>query len=113
MTMKAEARRFWRDVVHGRVQLALIPVAPIILLPFIIIGFVIIFPLWVVGLAVLGLLRLIGWVVDKGIEAAGGSFRFGPPLARAFEWVKTFGGLARTVGARKGSTASSGGRLSE
>jgi hypothetical protein len=100
MTMRAEARRFWRDVVNGRVQLALIPVAPIILLPFIIIGFVIVFPLWVAGLAVLGILRLIAWVVDKGIEAAGGSFRFGPPLARAFEWVKTFGGLARTI-ARK------------
>jgi len=113
MTMKAEARRFWRDVVHGRVQLALIPVAPIILLPFIIIGFVIIFPLWVIGLAVLGLLRLIAWVIDKAIEAAGGTFRFGPPLARAFEWVKTFGGLARTVAARKDSTASSGGRVSE
>src|SRR5690348_3485551 len=49
MTMKAEARRFWRDVVNGRVQLALIPVAPIILLPFIIVGFVIVFPLWVAG----------------------------------------------------------------
>ena len=97
MTMKAEARRFWRDMVNGRVQLALIPVAPIILLPFIIIGFVIVFPLWVAGLAILGILRLIAWVVDKGIEAAGGSFRLGPPLARAFEWVKTFGGLARTI----------------
>ena len=106
MRVKAEARRFWRDVVHGRVQLALIPVAPIILLPFIIIGFVIVFPLWVIGLAVLGILRLIAWVIDKAIEAAGGSFRFGPPLARAFEWVKTFGGLARTI-AKKNSTASS------
>src|SRR5512140_1619529 len=100
MKMRAEARLFWRDVVHGRVQLALIPVAPIILLPFIIIGFVIIFPLWVVGLAVLGLLRRLSWVVDKGIAGAGGSFRFGPPLARAFEWVKTFGGLARSLTAK-------------
>jgi len=99
--MRAEMQRFWRDVVNGRVQLALIPVAPIILLPFIIIGFVIIFPLWVLGLAVLGLLRLIAWVIDKGIEAAGGTFRFGPPLGRAFEWVKTFGGLARSLTARK------------
>ena len=98
---RAEMRRFWRDIVNGRVQLALIPVAPIILLPFIIIGFVIIFPLWIVGLAVLGLLRLIAWVIDKGIEAAGGRFRFGPPLARAFEWVKTFGGLARSITAKK------------
>jgi len=101
MMYRMEVRRFWRDVVNGRVQLALIPVAPIILLPFIIIGFVIVFPLWVIGLAVLGLLRLIAWVVDKGIEAAGGTVRFGPPLAKAFNWVKTFGGLARTISARK------------
>jgi hypothetical protein len=104
MSMQREARRFWRDVVYGRVQLALIPVAPIILLPFIIIGFVIVFPLWVAGLAVLGLLRLIAWVIDKAIEAAGGTFRLGPPLARAFEWVKTFGGLARTLTAKNASS---------
>ena len=110
MSMQREARRFWRDVVHGRVQLALIPVAPIILLPFIIIGFVIVFPLWVIGLAVLGILRLVAWVVDKGIEAAGGSFRFGPPLARAFEWVKTFGGLARTI-AKKGNAGTASSRV--
>jgi len=107
MSMQREARRFWRDVVHGRVQLALIPVAPIILLPFIIIGFVIVFPLWVLGLAVLGLLRLIAWVIDKAIEAAGGTLRFGPPLARAFEWVKTFGGLARSLTARQNAGAPS------
>ena len=99
--MRAEAERFWRDVVNGRVHLALIPVAPIILLPFIIIGFVVVFPIWVVGLAVLGLLRLVAWVIDKASGAAGGSFRFGPPLARAFEWVKTFGGLARSLTAKK------------
>ena len=107
MSMQREARRFWRDVVHGRVQLALIPVAPIILLPFIIIGFVIVFPLWVLGLAVLGLLRLIAWVIDKAIVAAGGTLRFGPPLARAFEWVKTFGGLARSLTARQNAGAPS------
>ena len=101
MRMKAEARRFWRDVVHGRVQLALIPIAPIILLPFIIIGFVIVFPLWVIGLAVLGLLRLIALPLDKAIAASGSSFRLDPPLARAFEWVKTFGGLARSLTAKR------------
>ena len=89
---------FWGDVVSGRVQLALIPVAPILLLPFILVGFVIVFPLWLAGLIVLGLLRLLAWLVDKGLEAGGSEFRFGPPLARAFEWVKTFGGLARGFG---------------
>ena len=102
--MQREARRFWRDVVHGRVQLALIPVAPILLLPFIIIGFVIVFPLWVIGLAVLGLLRLVAAAIDKAIAATGTSFRLSPPLARAFEWVKTFGGLARSLTAKKASS---------
>ena len=94
-------RRLYRDAVAGRVQLALIPIAPIILLPFIIIGFIVVFPLWVAGMLVLGVLRLVAWPIDRGIAAAGGTFRFGPPLARAFEWVKTFGGLARTLTAPK------------
>ena len=92
------AQLFWRDVASGRVQLALIPVAPILLLPFILVGFVIVFPIWLAGLIVLGLLRLIAWLVDKALEASGSAFRFGPPLARAFEWVKTFGGLAKGFG---------------
>jgi hypothetical protein len=99
--MMRTAERVWRDVVTGRVHLALVPIAPIILLPFIIIGFVIVFPLWVVLLIILGVLRLLAWLVDKGLEAAGSDFRFGPPLGRAFEWVKTFGGLARTLTAKK------------
>ena len=99
--MRIAIERFWRDMVSGRVQLALIPIAPILLLPFIIVGFLIVFPLWVVGMLVIGLLRLLAWLVDKAIEAAGGAFRFGPPLARAFEWVKTFGGLARTLTTKK------------
>ena len=45
-------------------------------------------------MAVLGLLRLVAWPIDRGLEAAGSSFRFGPHLRRAFNWVKTFGGLA-------------------
>jgi hypothetical protein len=97
--MRHAAELLWRDVASGRIQLALIPVAPILLLPFILIGFVIVFPIWLVSLVVLGLLRLIAWLVDKGLEAGGSTFRLGPPLARAFEWVKTFGGLARTIGA--------------
>ena len=99
--MQRAARLLWRDAVTGRVSLALIPIAPILLLPFIIVGFVIVFPLWVAGLVVLGILRLIAWLVDKGLEAGGSTFRFGPPLAKAFEWVKTFGGLAKGFGAAK------------
>ena len=92
--MKRRSSRLLNDLAAGRVQLALIPVAPILLLPFIIVGFVIGFPLWVISMAVLGLLRLVAWPIDRGLEAAGSSFRFGPHLRRAFNWVKTFGGLA-------------------
>ena len=87
-------QRLVNDLARGRIQLALIPVAPILLLPFIIVGFVIGFPLWVISLAVLGILRLIAWPIDKGLAAAGKTFQFGPYLRRAFNWVKTFGGLA-------------------
>jgi hypothetical protein len=99
--MRRGMRMFWRDIVQGRVQLALIPVAPLLLLPFILIAFVIVFPLWVAGLAVLGILRLIAFVIDKALAAGGSTARIGPPLARAFDWVKTFGGLARTLTAKK------------
>ena len=92
-------RTFWRDAVSGRAAIALVPVAPLLLLPFIIVGFVIVFPLWLAGLAVLGLLRLVAWPIDRGLAAGGKTFRLGVPLARAFEWVKTFGGLAKGFGA--------------
>ena len=97
--MRGSVQQFWRDVVAGRVHLALIPVAPILLLPLIIVGFVVVLPLWIAGLAVLGLLRLVAWPIDKGLAASGSSFQFGPPLAGAFNWVKTFGGLAKGFGA--------------
>ena len=95
--MRRRSSRLVNDLACGRVQLALIPVAPILLLPFIIIAFVVGFPLWVVAMIVLGLLRLIAWPIDKGLEAAGSSFRFGPWLRVAFMWVKTFGGLAGRI----------------
>ena len=38
-------------------QMALLPIAPIVLLPFIAIFFIVVFPLWVVAVAVLGVRR--------------------------------------------------------
>ena len=99
--MPAMSRMLWRDVVRGHVALALVPVAPLLLLPFILVAFVVVFPLWLTGLAVLGLLRLMAWPIDRGLDAGGIGFHLGPPLAIAFEWVKTFGGLAKSIGAAK------------
>jgi hypothetical protein len=88
------ASRLWRDVTAGRVQLALIPIAPLLLLPFILVAFVVLFPLWVVGLAVLSVARGIAWVIDK----ASGGPRLKPSVDHAFQWVLTFGGLTRKIG---------------
>ena len=77
----------------------LLPIVPILLLPFILIFFVAVFPLWLLSLGVLGLLLLLlrglaklGQLVgtDALSTAAAG-------VHRAFRWVLTFGGLARSV----------------
>ncbi|HEX2780875.1 MAG TPA: hypothetical protein VHM30_15345 [Gemmatimonadaceae bacterium] len=87
------ARALWRDVVAGRVQLALIPLAPILLLPFIIVAFVVLFPLWVVSLAVLSVVRGLAWLADRALGAP----RLKPSADHAFQWVLTFGGLTRKL----------------
>lgn len=86
-------RRLVNDLARGRIQLALIPVAPILLLPFIIVGFVIGFPLWIVSLAVLGVARGAAWLIDSALGAA----TLKPSVDHAFQWVLTFGGLARKL----------------
>ena len=88
------ARQLWRDVVAGRVQLALIPVAPLLLLPFIIVAFVVLFPLWIVALALLSIARGVAWLADLPL----GKPTVKPPVDHAFQWVLTFGGLARKIG---------------
>ncbi len=78
-------------------QIALLPIAPIILLPFIILFFIIVFPVWLVAIAVLGVLM---WVM-RGVDAL---FRFmrvyhdsvlSGPVSKAFHWTLSWGGLAR------------------
>jgi hypothetical protein len=74
------------------IQVALLPIAPILLLPFIIVFFVLVFPLWVVAVAVLG----IALGVARGIEAV---LRVaGRPVSgrvgSAFHWTLSWGGLA-------------------
>ncbi len=81
-------------------QLGLVPIVPILLLPFILIFFVIVFPIWGVALGVLGLLLLIMRGLDRLAGLAGIHALRGPAEAmnRAFQWVLTFGGLAKRVG---------------
>ena len=77
----------------------LLPIAPILLLPFILVFFVVVFPLWLVSLGVLGLLLLILRGLDKLAQLAGTNALSGAArgMHRAFRWVLTFGGLARSA----------------
>ena len=77
----------------------LLPIVPILLLPFILIFFVAVFPLWLVSLGVLGLLLLIMRGLGKLGQLAGTEVlnRAAVQMHRAFRWVLTFGGLARSA----------------
>jgi hypothetical protein len=76
------------------VQIALLPIAPILLMPFIILFFIVVFPLWLVAMAVLGI--LLG--ITKGIDAALGAMksdtRISGPISNAFHWTLSWGGIA-------------------
>ena len=75
-------------------QIALLPIAPILLLPFIIVFFIVVFPLWLVAMAVLGIL----FGITKGIDAALGAMnkdvRISGPISNAFHWTLSWGGIA-------------------
>ena len=90
------ARALWRDLVAGRALPALVPIAPILLLPFIIIGFVVIFPLWAASLLVLTIARGLAWLSDLALRKP----LLKPKVDYAFEWVLTFAGLARKIRAK-------------
>lgn len=77
-------------VVHAA---ALLPIAPLLLLPFILIFFIAVFPLWLVAIMVLGALRAIARLVFRGRHS--GVLR---GLEKSFRWVLTFGGLIHLVG---------------
>ena len=87
------ARALWRDLAAGRALPALVPIAPILLLPFIIIGFVVVFPLWAVSLLVLTIARGLAWLIDLALRKP----LVKPKVDYAFEWVLTFAGLARKI----------------
>ena len=76
------------------VQIALLPIAPILLMPFIILFFIIVFPLWLVALLVLGILLLLARGVDALLKM-GGRPPISGPISSAFHWTLSWGGLAQ------------------
>ncbi len=76
------------------IQMALLPVAPILLMPFILLFFVIVFPVWIVALAVLGTLLVISWGIDRVLRMLKSNSRVSAPISNAFHWTLSWGGLA-------------------
>jgi len=78
-------------------QIALLPIAPIVLLPFIILFFIIVFPVWLVAIAVLGALMWLARGVDALLRAMKmtDGHPVSAPVSSAFHWTLSWGGLAR------------------
>ncbi|HEY6219811.1 MAG TPA: hypothetical protein VIV65_07115 [Gemmatimonadaceae bacterium] len=70
---------------------ALLPIAPILLLPFILLFFIIVFPFWLVGVVVL-------WILYQIVRLVTGGAQSSPAQAvhRAFRWVLTFAHFTET-----------------
>jgi hypothetical protein len=75
-------------IVHAA---ALLPIAPILLLPFILIFFIVVFPFWLIAMGVLGILRLLVHAIGGGPEGG-----WAARVDGWFHWVKTFGGFTET-----------------
>ncbi len=76
------------------VQIALLPIAPLLLLPFIVLFFIIVFPLWLVAMAVLGILLGITKGIDAALGAMDKDLRISGPISNAFHWTLSWGGIA-------------------
>ncbi len=75
-------------------QIALLPIAPILLMPFILLFFIIVFPLWLVAMAVLGILLGLAMGVDAILKSMKVEARISKPISNAFHWTLSWGGIA-------------------
>lgn len=75
-------------------QIALLPIAPILLMPFILLFFIIVFPVWLVAMAVLGILLGITKSIDAALGAMNAQSRISGPISNAFHWTLSWGGIA-------------------
>ena len=78
-------------------QIALLPVAPLLLMPFILLFFILVFPLWLIGVAVLGILLGASRGIEMLLRAAGTGIEkpLSGPIGNAFHWTLSWGGLAQ------------------
>lgn len=78
-------------------QIALLPVAPLLLMPFILLFFILVFPLWLVGVAVLGILLGASRGIEMLLRAVGAGIEkpLSGPIGNAFHWTLSWGGLAQ------------------
>jgi hypothetical protein len=67
---------------------ALLPIAPLLLLPFILVFFIVVFPFWLIGVSVLWLIRTLVRAIGGGPEG-----RWAARVQVWFRWVLTFGGF--------------------
>jgi hypothetical protein len=77
------------------IQMALLPVAPLLLMPFILLFFVIVFPFWIVALAVLGTLLVISRGIDWVLRLVKSEAMVSAPISNAFHWTLSWGGIAQ------------------
>lgn len=75
-------------------QIALLPIAPILLLPFIVLFFIIVFPAWLVAMAVLGVLLVVARGIDALLARLKVQARISRPISNAFHWTLSWGGIA-------------------
>lgn len=76
------------------IQIALLPIAPIVLMPFILLFFVIVFPLWLVAIALLGALLVIARGIDVMFRGMKVDRQISGRVSNAFHWTLSWGGLA-------------------
>ena len=75
-------------------QIALLPIAPILLMPFILIFFIVVFPIWLVAMAVLGILLGLAMGIDAILKSMKVEARVSGPISNAFHWTLSWGGIA-------------------